>query len=147
VGLATAGRERLAGAFSIGAAALHGTLIQEHLTEWWGYGLFFLAAALAQVVLGLALLTDAINADESGANWRRLKRAMYVAGVIGNALLILMYVVTRTIGIPFLGPGAGRVEAVAPIDILDKALELAVIVILVTLWRDSRRAPAPTSAA
>jgi hypothetical protein len=115
------------------AGGIHGLLIHQHFQEWWGYGLFFLAATTLQGVYGLALLTDAINARDFGPRWRRAKRAMYVLGITGNLALIALYTVTRTVGIPFFGPEAGRVEPVAPIDVVSKVLETALIVLLAML--------------
>ena len=49
-----------------------------------------------------------------------------------NTAIIALYALTRTVGIPLLGPEAGTVEAVAPIDLLSKALELLLVLVL---WR------------
>jgi hypothetical protein len=130
-------QERLAGWLSIFAGLVHGGLAPSHLSEWWGYGLFFVIAGLAQVLFGLALLTDAINAKDAGRNWWRLKRAFLWAGVGGNAFLILLYLVSRTTGIPWFGPQAGRVETVAPLDVLTKLFEAVLIVILVLRLREA----------
>ncbi len=125
-----------AGGFSLAAAAAHSYLAPAHLEEWWGYGLVFLAAGAAQAVLGLALLTDAFR--EKDGSWRpggqRLERAMLWSGIVGTILLIGLYVVTRTTGIP-AGPEAGVIERVAPIDIVTKVFELAVVVLLAMLVR------------
>ena len=128
--------QRWAGGFSLAAAGAHGFLAPAHLEEWWGYGLVFLAAGAAQAVLGLALLTDAFR--EKDGSWRpggqRLERAMLGSGIVGTLLLIGLYVVTRTTGIP-LGPGAGVVEEVAPIDLVTKVFEVAIVVLLALLVR------------
>ena len=46
---------RAAMAFSLLAAA-HLWVVPEHLEEWWGYGMFFLVLAAAQVVYAFGLL-------------------------------------------------------------------------------------------
>lgn len=131
------GWERAAGVLSLVAGAIHGGVTPDHFAEWWGYGLFFIFAGTAQVLFGLALLTDAINPKDTGPDWRRWMRWAYWAGIVGNVLIIALYVVTRTVGIPLLGPEAGEVEPVAPIDIVSKATEVALIVTLVVLlWRE-----------
>ncbi len=135
-------REVLAGVLQLGAAAAHGGLAPEHLAEWWGYGLFFLAAAGAQAVLGLALVTRAVNERDAGPSWWRLRRAMLLAGVVGNLLILTLYAVTRTVGIPWFGPSAGEVEAVAPIDLLTGAAEAVSVALLALLLRSSWMPPA-----
>lgn len=127
--------ERWTAAAMLGSGAVHGLLVRTHLREWWGYGVFFVVAALAQVVLALALLTDAINPKDTGPGWAAAKRAMYWLGILGNAALILLYVVTRTTGIPWFGPAAGEVEEVSWVDLVAKGLELVAIALLVALLR------------
>jgi hypothetical protein len=127
--------ERVAAWASLGAGAVHGLLVRDHFEEWWGYGLFFLLAGLVQLLFGLALLTDAVNPRDTGAQWHRVRRAVYAIGLVGNVGLVALYVVTRTTGIPFLGPEAGEVEAVSPIDLVAKALEAVAVVALALLLR------------
>jgi hypothetical protein len=129
--------EKTAGMLSLLAGAIHGGVTPTHFDEWWGYGIFFIFAAAAQLLLGLAILTNAINPNDTGPRWRRWRRWMYWTGIVGNALIIILYVVTRTVGIPPLGPEAGEVEPVAAIDVVSKATEVALIVVLaVLLWKD-----------
>ena len=134
--------ERWAAACMLGSGAVHGILVREHLREWWGYGAFFAVAATVQAVWALALWTDAINPTDTGPRWRTGKLWLYGLGVLGNLFLVVLYVVTRTVGIPLLGPGAGEVEAVGAVDILSKALELAAGAILAVLWRRLRASSA-----
>jgi len=122
----------------LGSGAVHGLLVREHLREWWGYGVFFAVAALVQAVWALALITDAVNPRDTGAHWRGAKLWLYGLGIAGNLLLVGLYAVTRTTGIPFFGPGAGEVEAVGALDIPSKVLELASVALLVALWRRLR---------
>jgi hypothetical protein len=134
--------ETTAGVLSIVAGAIHGGVTPTHFAEWWGYGLFFIFAAAAQVLFGLVLLTDAINPIDTGPSWRRWKRWAYWVGIVGNVLIIALYVVTRTVGVPLLGTEAGEVEEVAPIDVVSKVTELALVVVLVVmLWRERREIP------
>lgn len=124
---------RLAGALSLLAAFVHGGLTPEHFTEWWGYGAFFAVAATAQALLGLALLLDAVPDP-------RARRAVWRLGLVGQLLLVAMYVLTRTVGIPLVGPSAGSIEEVAPIDVLAVGMELACAGLLA--WVSFARAPA-----
>lgn len=136
--------ERWAALAMLGAGAAHGLLVRTHLEQWWGYGVFFVVASLLQLLLALALLTDAINPKDTGPRWRAVKSWMYGLGIAGNAALVVLYVVTRTTGIPAFGPEAGEVEGVQAIDVLTKALELAAITLLAILLRRQGRADAAT---
>jgi hypothetical protein len=113
---AAGGWERGAGVASLVAALVHGGLAPEHFAEWWGYGAFFVVAGAAQAVLGLALALDAFGDD------LRARRTLWLAGAVGNALLVLLYLASRTVGVPFAGPEAGEVE---PWDVLGVATTAA----------------------
>ena len=119
----------VAAALSIIAGYIHLVVMPEHFKEWWGYGIFFLIVAIAQMLYGGALLI-------------RPRHSLLVAGIIGNLALIALWAWTRTIGIPLIGPGAGEREAVASIDLVSKAVELALVLSLVALMR-GQHASAP----
>ncbi len=128
---------RWAAGLSIAAALIHTSVAPEHLSEWWGYGIFFLLAGLAQGLFGLLLLLRPWRYDEKG-NLRtgpeaHSVRQLYILGIVGNAAIIFLYLVTRTVGIPFLGPEAGSVEPWTPISLVSKLIEVATIVCLARL--------------
>ena len=77
----------LPAALSMIASMIHLWSFPDHFLLWWGYGAFFLAAALAQGLYAVALL-------------RIPSRSLYLAGIWGNLSLIAFYVATRTAGIP-----------------------------------------------
>ena len=116
--LAAAGLSALAG-------FIHILVTPDHFEEWIGYGLFFLIASAAQLMYALLLLAHGANRD------------LLLAGIIGNALIIGLWLVTRTIGIPFFGPEAGEVEAFGLLDNVSKIIEGALIVSLLILRRAS----------
>ena len=117
-----------AAALSLIAALIHLWAMPEHFEEWWGYGIFFLIAAVAQACYGLALLT-------------RLSRALLLLGVVGNLSIVSLWVVTRTVGIPFLGPHAGEVEPVGAMDLLATMAEMALVTLLLAALVASARHP------
>jgi hypothetical protein len=129
------GMEKAAGILSLAAGGIHGGVSPQHFEEWWGYGLFFIFAAAAQSLFGLAILTRAINLEDTGPQWRRWRWWMYVLGISGNVAIFILYIVTRTVGIPLLGPEAGEVEPVAPVDILSKLTEAALMAVLWVMVR------------
>jgi hypothetical protein len=103
--------------FSLVAALIHLWVIPEHFEEWWGYGLFFLIATIAQALYAVILL-----------RWPSQK--LVIAGIVGNSAIILLYLVTRTIGIPFFGPEAGEIEEVSLLDVGATVVEALLVVAL-----------------
>lgn len=118
----------LSAGLSFVAAAIHLAVAPAHFEEWWGYGVFFLGAASAQIALGLLLVA-------------RPARAIFILGATGNLLIVAIYVITRTIGIPFFGPKAGEVEGIGFVDLISKVAEIILVAILIGLWARSSRVP------
>lgn len=131
------------GIASVAAGLAHGLLAPAHFEEWWGYGVFFLAAAVCQLVYGLALVTNAFGDKAESVRWWRLT---YLAGAAGMACLILLYAYSRLVGIPLFGPSAGQVEGVAPVDLLVKVLEGIVVAGSLLLWASRPRAQTAAAA-
>jgi manganese oxidase len=117
----------LAVALTIGAAMIHVWAMPEHFEEWWFYGVLFLLVALLQGFYGVAL-------------WLWGGRTVFILGMGGNLAVVVFYLVTRTMGVPF-GPHAGEVEAVGGLDLAATMFEVALIVTLTLLYR--RGTPVP----
>jgi hypothetical protein len=137
---------RLAGSLALAAAGVHLLAAPEHLAEWWAYGAFFLGAAVAQTLFGLALWMlaggddtwpEALGGDDLALGERRL----LLLGIAGHAAIAALYVESRTLGVP-LGPEAGLVEPVTALDLASKLVEAALVLALARLLR----APAPVAA-
>jgi hypothetical protein len=95
--------------FSAVAAAIHLSVINEHFQESTLYGAFFLALTAAQFgYVGWILLHPST--------------AVLKAGAAASAGVVLLWLATRTIGIP-IGPAAGEVEPFGPADITATASE------------------------
>ena len=126
-----------AAGLSIAAAVIHAGVAPEHLSEWWGYGIFFVIAGICQGIYGLLLLLRPWRYDETSGlregNDPSYVRTFYSLGIVGNGAIIVLYLITRTVGIPFLGPDAGKAEPLTPISVLSKLIELATIACLVLL--------------
>lgn len=132
---------RWAAGLSGTAALIHVLVIGEHFEEWWGYGVFFMLAALGQGFYALLLLMQPWRPSQYGdpnADPAKAERAFYQVGLLLNAALVLLYAWTRTVGIPFLGPEAGEVEPVTPLGLVSKGVEVALILVLVRLIRGIR---------
>jgi uncharacterized protein (DUF305 family) len=116
----------LAAVLSLAAASIHVWAMPEHFEEWWGYGAFFLGAAVFQGLYGLVLL------------WRP-GSSYFLLGIVANLAIVVLWLVTRTAEISFFGPHAGEVEATGAADVAATTVELALVMALVVLWGLSRR--------
>ena len=124
-----------AAGLSVVAAVIHGIVTPEHFEEWWGYGTFFIVAALCQAFYGLILIFQPWQPDPIRETTGFSARSVYLVGIIGNMLIILLYVITRTVGIPFFGPEAGEVEDLTLLSLVSKAVEAALVICLWVLLR------------
>ena len=106
---------------SAGAATIHFAVIDQHFAEYWLFGVFFVAVALAQLGWVVAVV-------------RNPTRTVYVVGALGNALIAVTWVISRTTGLPF-GPEAGEPEPVGLADAVSTAFELTVVVGALLLLR------------
>jgi hypothetical protein len=115
-------------AASLLSGGIHGSVTGEHFHEAFVFGLFFLVAAAAQVAWAVVLL-------------RWPTRPLLWAGAIGNAVVIAVWVATRTVGIP-IGPEPWQAEPVGVLDLASKVLEIVIIVTAVAvLARRASSAP------
>jgi len=111
-------------ACSVGAALVHAEVIRSHFQESTLYGWFFVLSAAAQLIWGLLVL-------------RRPDRALLVSGAIGNGLIVVLWGVTRTTGLP-IGPEPWQAEGVGAFDVLATVLELALVICSVALLAGTR---------
>jgi hypothetical protein len=111
---------------------IHSAEITPHFEQYWLYGVFFAVVTLLQAIWSVLIYGDPLN------------RRYLVAGGVGNAALIVIWAITRTIGVP-LGPQSGP-EAVGVIDVLSKLDELAAVVLIAMVLahlQPSRRSISP----
>jgi hypothetical protein len=121
-----------AATFSLAAALIHLWVMPEHLQEWWGYGAFFLVVAVAQAALALVLL-------------RRPVQPLLLAGFGGNLAIVGLYVMTRTVGVPFFGPHAWHPEGVGALDLAATGSQIALVGALLMLLDGRYRARAASA--
>ena len=106
---------------SAGAATIHFAVIDQHFAEYLLFGVFFVAVALAQLGWVVAVVSNPT-------------RTIYIVGALGNALIAVTWLISRTTGLPF-GPGIGEPEPVGIADAVSTAFELAVVVGTLLLLR------------
>jgi hypothetical protein len=119
----------IAAALSVAAATVHAVVCPEHFHEGLLYGQFFAVAAGAQLTwAGLAIF--------------RPRRWVLAAGLAGNLAILVLWAITRTVGIP-LGPEAGEIEAVGALDAITAVFEVALVIccawMLTLAWRVRQR--------
>lgn len=100
----------LAASSAAGAALIHFAVAPEHFGEWWGFGVFFVVCG--QVQFGWAILVR-----------RRSTGPMFALGIVGSLLVVAVWVLSRTAGLPF-GPEPGVSEAVSLPDVASVLLEV-----------------------
>lgn len=108
------------------AGIIHLGVVPEHMREYVPYGVFFVVVGLLQLVGSRFLL-------------RRPEVRWYLATAIGNGALVLLWVTSRTAGLP-VGPMPWSAEQVGLLDVVSTVLEVALVfgsvVLLVTLGRE-----------
>ena len=106
-----------AATLSLLAGLLHLWVTPEHFEEWWGYGAFFVVAAAAQILYVPIVLL-----------WPT--RIVLLGDIAGNLAIVMLYLLTRTVGIPLFGPEAGGVERFGFVDVCATASEMGIAVAL-----------------
>jgi hypothetical protein len=111
-------------ALSAGAAAIHFAVVFEHFSEYVLYGVFFLIISWAQAIWAAVVL------------WRPSRPWLWL-GIAGNAIILAVYLASRTTGLPF-GPDNGHTEPFGALDVVSAILEFALIAgCAALLWRPS----------
>ena len=98
---------------SLGAAGIHFAVMSDHFNLTWYHGTFFAATAWLQLAWAVAIVV-------------KPSRRLLIAGIIGNLVIAEIWLVSRTIGIPF-GPESGVAEAVSFSDVLSTILEVGIV--------------------
>jgi tryptophan-rich sensory protein len=95
------------------AAAIHATVTAEHFEEAFAFGAFFLAASTLQAAWAVFFVY-------------RPSRTLLVAAGLGNAAVIVLWTLTRTVGLP-IGPETWQPEAVGALDVISTLFEVALV--------------------
>ena len=106
---------------SLGAAGIHFAVMSDHFNLTWYHGAFFAATAWLQLAWAVTIVMSP-------------SRRLLLAGVIGNLVIAEVWLVSRTIGVPF-GPESGIAEPVAFADVLGTILEVGIVVGSLALLR------------
>jgi len=115
----------LAAVLSLGAGYVHFAYAGSHFDQWWAYGVFFVAAGNLQILLAILLV------------WRP-RAWLPLAGIAGNLVVVTLYVISRTDGVP-VGPHARVVEDAGAVDWATTAAQVAIIAALIAMLEGRRR--------
>ena len=117
----------------------------QYFIQWWGYGYFFIWAGLSQLGFAFLIIVQPLffgTSEVSDLQRGSLRRKLFLIGALGNEGVITLYVITRTIGVPFLGPAVNVILPLEPLGLAVTLAELAVVVMLLILAR--QRLPKPS---
>jgi hypothetical protein len=104
--------DRALGGLSIVCGAIHTKALVDHVTHYWPFGVFFAVVACAQTAWGVLAYRG------------MLSRPALVAGAWANVGLVVIWAISRTVGMP-IGPWAGEPEAIGLTDAMASLDELA----------------------
>lgn len=124
-------RRALAGAtaaLSLGAGVVHLAVAPDHWLEYRAFGVFFLLAGLVQLAWAWAV-------------WLRPAGPLLRIGVGGNAALLALWAVSRTVGLP-IGPHHWSPEVFGWADGITDALEVGSLAIASWMLRGPSQASA-----
>ena len=111
---------------SISAGIIHLLLIQEHMKEAFVWGISFLISGIAQLIFGIIIII--IGGELSPIN----KSILYYFGIIGNTLLVGIFVLARLFTPPFSTESA-PINELEPNGIITIITEILLIVLLAYL--------------
>jgi len=103
----------LLAACSAAASAIHASVCAEHFKEAVAFGVFFVIAATLQAAWALLVI-------------QRPTRRVLIAAAVGNTAVIMLWLLTRTTGLP-IGPETWRPETITTPDVLTTLAELAIV--------------------
>jgi hypothetical protein len=110
---------------SFGAAGIHFGAAREHFAEFTPAGAFMLVTGVAQFAWGVAVA-------------RGTSERIVEAGLAANAGIVALWVASRTVGLP-VGPMAGVPEHIHGTDLVATALEMLLIVAVISAERTTGR--------
>ena len=105
-----------------------------HVEDGWEYRGFFLAVAVAEMALGVALIVWSWRTESLSGRDLRIAREAVVIGAIIAAASVMVYVVTWVTGVQHAGHSPETIAAgPAVLDIVSKGAEVALVAALIPL--------------
>ena len=122
-----------AAGLSLIAALIHLWVAPEHFGHWWGYGVFFLVAAFAQGLASVLVLRFPQS------------KPVLLAGIAGNLLIVVLYVISSTWGMPFgaswvpFDPTVAHLEDTELLGMTATTAEVGIVIALAVLLDGASR--------
>jgi hypothetical protein len=110
-----------------GSALIHALVCRQHFSEWVWYGVFFLCASTVQTAWSILILL-------------RPSRLLLLLGAIGNTMIVVTYLVSRTTGMPF-GPEAFQPETFDALSVIATTCEIGLVVLATRVLLAGRHNP------
>jgi hypothetical protein len=114
---------------SLATSGIHFAVMGEHFREYAAFGVFFSLVAWFQALWAIGVVVSPT-------------RPMLAIGLVVNAAVVVIWLVSRTAGLP-IGPEPGTAEPAAFLDVLSTVLEIGVAVVTATLLVRGRPTGSP----
>jgi hypothetical protein len=108
-------------------AVIHGSVCSEHFREWIVYGVFFVCASTLQMAWAVLVVTNRTH-------------LLLKVGAIGNTLIVVTYLLSRTMGVPF-GPDAFHPETFDALSLAATFCEVALVGIITAVLMAEKGIP------
>ena len=126
------------GLLSISAGIIHVLLVQEHMKQAVIWGIFFLGIGISQLTFGVIVL---ILVKLSLSNKTAI--LLYYIGIVGNTLLVAIFVLGRLFVPPF-SPEPTPITELEANGIITVIIEILVIALLIYLVKSRSKFKVPT---
>lgn len=107
-------------AISAAAGAVHALAMVDHFGHYWLYGVFFLVVTYFQILWAIRIYR------------RPDDRRALAAGAIASIAISIVWLVSRTTGIP-LGPDAGKPEKIGALDLVATVDQLVLVGLIASI--------------
>jgi hypothetical protein len=105
-----------------------------HVEDGWEYRGFFLAVAVAEMALGVALIVWSWRTEPLAEPDLRVRHAAVAIGAVLAAASVIVYLVSWVTGVQHAGHSAETIAAgPAVLDIVTKVAEVALVAVLIGL--------------
>ena len=113
---------------SLAAGAIHLLLVQEHSKESFWWGVIFSITGVAQIGFGIIIIF---------VKTPQIHTMLYYIGIIGNALLVVTFILVRLFTPPFSPEGA-PINELEPNGVISLAIEIGIVILLICVIKLKR---------
>lgn len=110
-----------------GSSLIHAGVTGDHFRHYWLFGVCFAVTSCLQAAWSALMYRNPLN------------RRLLVAGLAGNAALVVVWLISRTVGMP-VGPDAWQPERVGEVDVISTLDEVGAVVLIAAVLAAPSRA-------